>query len=326
MLKMKRSMAALLSVFVMGGALPAVQAAQPLPAVFAEESDFEELTEGSLTYRIYADHAEVASCDTEAEGEIAVPIRLNGLQVTAVGESAFAGCTKITSVTLPYYVASVGSMAFSGCTGLVSVSLPINLKSLGALAFFQCRSLRSIWITEGVTALGNAVFDGCESLEEVSVPASVESIGEFAFRNCKALKTITILDPECRIFYPAQTICNGISDETGPYFDGTIIGYEGSTAQKYAEENGYKFQSLGEAPLLGDVDGDGFVDAHDASMILLEYAHTLTGEDPTLEKASADVDLDGRINASDASDVLAYYAYVMSGGEGSLKEFVKNSH
>lgn len=61
----------------------------------------------------------------------------------------------------------------------------------------------------------------------------------------------------------------------------------------------------------GDVDGNGFVDAVDASMILSEYARVSSGGQSTFsssQKACADVRKDGIIDAVDASAVLAEYA------------------
>ena len=44
-----------------------------------------------------------------------------GDTVTAIGDYAFAGCTGLTSVTIPDSVVSIGGSAFNGCTGLTSI-------------------------------------------------------------------------------------------------------------------------------------------------------------------------------------------------------------
>jgi hypothetical protein len=78
---------------------------------------------------------------------------------------------------------------------------------------------------------------------------------------------------------------------------------------------------------LGDVDGDGKVNAVDASYILSEYASTSTGHKPSFDpekRRSADVNGDGAVNAVDASIVLSYYAYRGSGGTiEDLREWLK---
>ncbi len=62
---------------------------------------------------------------------------------------------------------------------------------------------------------------------------------------------------------------------------------------------------------LGDVDGNGSVDASDASEILKYYAMFLTGNPPTLteqQRLTCDVDRNNVIEASDAVVIQIYYA------------------
>ena len=63
---------------------------------------------------------------------------------------------------------------------------------------------------------------------------------------------------------------------------------------------------------LGDPNGDGVINAVDASTILTYYANISTNKAGGLDEAqktAADVDKNGVINAVDASIVLSYYAY-----------------
>jgi hypothetical protein len=74
-------------------------------------------------------------------------------------------------------------------------------------------------------------------LKNITIPDSVTSIGMGAFYRCSSLESITILNPDCDIYD------NGSTSDTA-----VIYGYEGSTAQTYAEEYNRTFVSLGEAP------------------------------------------------------------------------------
>ena len=72
---------------------------------------------------------------------------------------------------------------------------------------------------------------------------------------------------------------------------------------------------------LGDIDGNGIVDAVDASSVLAYYARISTNQDEGYtesQKKAADVNKDGQVNAVDASNILAYYAYA-STAEGKVK-------
>ncbi len=80
-------------------------------------------------------------------------------------------------------------------------------------------------------------------------------------------------------------------------------------------------------PDLGDVNGDGKVNAVDASQVLAEYALHSTNAPETFDesqKKAADVNGDGKINAFDASMILAYYAYKATNHDTAvpIKEFI----
>lgn len=69
----------------------------------------------------------------------------------------------------------------------------------------------------------------------------------------------------------------------------------------------------------GDVNGDGLVDAIDASEVLAEYARISAGDFRTFSKKqilAADVFADDYIDAVDASAILAYYAYISTNQDG----------
>ena len=68
--------------------------------------------------------------------------------VTSIGDSAFLGCSDLTSVTVPESVTSIGGYAFSGCTSLASISIPKSVTNIGADAFFNCPSMNGIWVAE----------------------------------------------------------------------------------------------------------------------------------------------------------------------------------
>jgi hypothetical protein len=79
---------------------------------------------------------------------------------------------------------------------------------------------------------------------------------------------------------------------------------------------------------LGDVNGDNYINAVDASSVLSYYAMISTNKDGGYteeQKLAADVNNDGQINAVDASCILSYYAYVSTTKEDimSISEFMK---
>ena len=81
--------------------------------------------------------------------------------------------------------------------------------------------------------------------------------------------------------------------------------------------------AYGEASLfmIGDIDGDGVVDATDASAVLSAYACTSAGQDSPLysyQTSAADLNGDSAVDAVDASLILSYYAWASATDEGGI--------
>ena len=114
------------------------------------------------------------------------------LTVTSIGDGAFEGCSKLTSVTIPENVTSIGDKAFFNCSNLTSVTISSSVKSIGDKAFKNCSTLMNMNIPEGVTSIGDNAFQSCYSLTNVTIPSSVTSIGNYAFEGCRGLTSVTI--------------------------------------------------------------------------------------------------------------------------------------
>ena len=86
--------------------------------------------------------------------------------VTSIGEEAFAGCTGLTSITIPDSVTSIKSYAFEGCTGLTDIKISNSVTSIYGI-FYGCTKLTSITIPDSVTSIGTWTFYGCTRLKNV---------------------------------------------------------------------------------------------------------------------------------------------------------------
>ena len=135
--------------------------------------------------------------------------------VTSIGESAFSGCSGLTSVTIPNSVTSIGGYAFNNCSGLTSVTIPNSVTSIGGCAFY-CSGLISVTIPNSVTSIRNEVFAYCSRLTSVTIPNSVTSIGGYAFYNCSGLTSITIGNSVTSIGQSAFSGCSGLTSVTIP--------------------------------------------------------------------------------------------------------------
>ena len=119
-------------------------------------------------------------------GNVIIPVG-----VTSIGDGAFGGCGRLTSVTIPSSVTSIGGGAFGGCASLTSVTIPSSVTSIGDAAFYNCNNLTSITIPSSITSIGNGVFGECWMLTSIEIPEGVTSIGDGAFSNSR-LTSITI--------------------------------------------------------------------------------------------------------------------------------------
>ena len=128
--------------------------------------------------------------------------------VTTIKEYAFSNCSSLTSVTIPNSVTTIGDKAFNGCSSLTSVNIPNSVTTIGGWAFSDCSSLTSVNIPNSVTTIGDNTFSSCYSLTSVTIPNSVKKIGGSAFEGCSALTSVTIGNSVTTIGYNAFTNYN----------------------------------------------------------------------------------------------------------------------
>lgn len=141
------------------------------------------ITDGEVT---------IMDCDWSTLGSLAIPSTIEGYPVTAIGNSAFFCCYRLTDVTIPSGVITIGRDAFSGCDNLTNVIIPDSVTTIGEWAFFYSVGLTNIMIGTSVTNIGNEAFGECWSLTSVSIPDSVTTIGYNPFNSCSSLMHISV--------------------------------------------------------------------------------------------------------------------------------------
>ena len=120
--------------------------------------------------------------------ELSLPENYKG-ENYVIADSVFAGCSSLTSVTIPNSVTRIGDDAFRNCSGLTSVTIGNSVTSIGYYAFSDC-NLTSLTIPNSVTSIGNYAFYDCNGLSSVTIPNSITSIGNDAFYRCDISKAI----------------------------------------------------------------------------------------------------------------------------------------
>ena len=158
----------------------------------------------SLTAPIYNAYV-FAKLPMSYSGAYTIP---DGIEIIA--STAFASCSKLTSITIPNSVTSIGDEAFYACSKLPSITIPNSVTSIGDEAFYGCRKLPSITIPNSVTSIGDQVFQSCSELTSVIIGNGVTSIGQLAFSGCTKL-----YDMYCYAMTPPKAYYNTFNNSDG---------------------------------------------------------------------------------------------------------------
>ncbi len=181
------------------------------------------------------------SVSSPFEGDMSIKKAVFQNGITHIGSSLFEDCGNLTEISLNNRIESIGANAFYH-TGLKKVSLS-DIAFIGFGAFCDCDSLTEVTLSSEYgfskkVAVDGYAFSDCDSLTSVTIYAGVESLGEYAFLYCEKLAEVTILDAEVTfgedVFYGCAA---GLS----------ITGWAESTAEAYADAEGFDFVSLGTA-------------------------------------------------------------------------------
>ena len=111
------------------------------------------------TYQVSSGKASITDCPSSINGAITIPATLGGSPVTSIGEWAFAGCDRLTSVTIPSSVTTIGDSAFSGCWSLTFVTFEGVPPSIGFFAFHNIWSSPTGYYLPEHAAAWEAVLD-----------------------------------------------------------------------------------------------------------------------------------------------------------------------
>ena len=150
--------------------------------------------------------------------------------VTTIGNSAFYGCSGLTSITLPKNLTSIDAWAFGNCSGLKevniksleawlnirfsnykgnpnyyaqnllidgielsgTVNLPADWIDVPTAQFAGCKAVTEFIFPENLTSIGEYAFNDCSGLTSVNLPENLTSIGTYAFEYCTGLKEVNI--------------------------------------------------------------------------------------------------------------------------------------
>lgn len=146
------------------------------------------------------------------------------IPVTEIEYNAFAGCTDMTSLQIPYSITNISPSAFDNtmtlqikidagnttydcrenCNAIIETAtntlvcgftntvIPNGVEVIGEGAFDSNTEINVLNIPNSVKVIGDAAFDGCTGLTAVEIPSSVREINIWAFRSCANLRSVSM--------------------------------------------------------------------------------------------------------------------------------------
>lgn len=172
--------------------------------------------------------------------------------VTHIGETAFKGCSNLSSLIVPESVTNIIVASITSCPNLASIfvdenneyysdidgvlldkekstlfrypeakpiteyEVPNSVEIISEEAFSGCNKLSKIIIPDSVTTIEKAAFQFSTSLESITIPDSVTIIQDDTFFACGKLKSVIIPNSVTIIGEFAFTTCSSLSSITIP--------------------------------------------------------------------------------------------------------------
>ena len=191
-----------------------------------------------------------------------------GGKVKDLGAAAFSGCAKLRSVDLGDKLAEIKGGTFDHCLSLQSLDIPSSTLSIDEWSFYETTSLERYTVHEdnpnycdvdgvlfnklktrlinfpsaydsleyttpdGVSEIGEWAFACCQ-VPVVNLSYSLHFVGDYAFCDPRGTSKLYIYNKACQIFSYSSLDPNI-----------TIYSFDGSSAQTYAQNNGYSFEVI----------------------------------------------------------------------------------
>ena len=142
--------------------------------------------------------------------------------VTGINEGAFAGCSALQSITLPFVGGNAGATKTDVTTlfgyifgqnsydGASETVQRYGTFDANRITYYIPSSLNSVTVVGG--KINFYSFSNCQTLLSVTLNGKVEDIGSNAFENCTNLKNLSISDGVKKIDYEAFRGCTSLEN------------------------------------------------------------------------------------------------------------------
>ena len=138
--------------------------------------------------------------------------------VREIAEESFANCS-FTIMCLPPGLRRLDDSAFRGCSELTSIEIPEGIVELPSCIFMHCSGLRSVRLPDTLEAIDSHAFSHCENLTRIILPQRCRHLDYAAFEECTRLAYVRLADD---ISFLEYNCFNGVSPDCvfslGPFW------------------------------------------------------------------------------------------------------------
>ena len=121
--------------------------------------------------------------------KVYIPNKIDGHDVTALGDGLFEDNGFIKFIQLPETVVNIGNSAFKN-SNFEIIDIKANSIDVGNYAFYAIRDLKRIAAT--INTVGDYAFANCSLLDNITLSSDIQRIGDYAFYNAHKLENINI--------------------------------------------------------------------------------------------------------------------------------------
>ena len=162
-----------------------------------------------------------------------------------IADQAF-GNQPIKSITASDGLIHIGENAFAGCSNLNSITIPDSVRGISSRTFYSCAYYYNDANWEnGVLYISNHLIASKNDMESLTIKNGTKTVSAYAFLQNVPFESVTVPESvveigECGLGYYYN------ADKDVEKVDGfTIYGFTGSEAERYANDNDFKFVSIG---------------------------------------------------------------------------------
>jgi len=192
-MKIKRIIAAVTALVLIGGAYPATAGTVVTSAAeTAAITDDGTVEKDGIVYEISDGKATLKKFSDRTLTDVVIPDDIDGIPVVGINRTQFTMMRQMKSVKLGDNITEIPEYGFEGLTELETIELGKGIETIGEYAFRNCNSLKNIVFSGGLKLIKHYAFDGCSSLVSVELPDSLEKIEYNAFEYCDNLESIKL--------------------------------------------------------------------------------------------------------------------------------------